>query len=849
MGQKQQIAKFGTLLDTVFSKKMERMNDQSMFTYVYRDLFKSEYNSLRKIVFSASDSGFLKALMKSYITLYDQYSDNRNLIRYYKSDQLFLFLVEQSAKVGDDGLLELWAAPLKGTDDTGSHSLRKRYLDLDPNFQRQVDIFIKNEREKRRSRRSLLDVLRDAYQKVHGKKPTNAELYDFNPKSYGGGLIENQIKTVQNRWLDARKDGSDANLEAFAAALTAISDWFREIGNQKVLHLFQVVKSVHLPPEVPDLSEDRSVLMHGLYAIACIRLHGAALRAGLYAKNLKGFTKEEVEFFAAPMRKSSFYYRSNIVTALSGELRNPEPPIGAIAGMLNTFLVVKARMPDITLLGLEETLRIQKTWTMVEDLTEDIGFASGNDDVEKIAALMTDARNAEAVQALREIGSTKVTLTSGQDLGSRVLSAGSKLGRRGAAGAVSVAYIDPDDLRIIVEFSAFKPQLFHAPNPWVADQQYGQKITEIHDATIGIVQLTELMFLAMGFMPVLVQAGFAGLIYEVAFTYASGKLEEQLVKIDPVLGKVLGLAIGIFSPRPDFKPKLKTDWVEHADDSLLAQKLDFIPTKESVADNGVSAERRGLGDLGAAEVDAFMARIEIHDDVIKFNSGVPLRMADLKNYLAPFKPGHARLPVEWRMLIAECAPLRKMIEAALKDPSGQVKLVRITEKQGQALPFKFQKSTMGSDHELHVTLGGQTYKFDGIIKGENNQWFIGESKFTFKDMMETANRPMASLHSPGKVNPTTSYHFQFVEEAQKQFKRYSNMAKQFGFDGVAVMTNTDFLWATFQQTSKHMKNVEIFLSRLDELDDFAQMFGKATADKAAGAASKATGAGNRGATR
>jgi hypothetical protein len=36
---------------------------------------------------------------------------------------------------------------------------------------------------------------------------------------------------------------------------------------------------------------------------------------------------------------------------------------------------------------------------------------------------------------------------------------------------------------------------------------------------------------------------------------------------------------------------------------------------------------------------------------------------------------------------------------------------------------------------------------------------------------------------------------------------------------------------------------------LDELDDFAQMFGKATADKAAGAASKATGAGNRGATR
>jgi hypothetical protein len=848
MSQKQQIATFATLLHIVFRAKLEHINDQMAFTRKYPDLFKSEYNKIRKIVFAASDSKFLRELMKAYISIYSDRQGSPNLIHYYKSDQLYLFLISQSAKVGDDSLLGSWAPLIQGSGENSSHSMRKRYLDLDKHFQRAIDVFIKEEKEKRRNRRSLLDVLRDAYQKEHGKKPTEAELYKFDPRSSARGLIENQVATVRNRWLDARKEGTDEHLEAFATALDAITTWFKEAGDKDLLRLFQTVKDLHLPPEVRELPEDRSVLLHGLYGIACIQLHGAALRAGLYVKNSQGFTKEELDYFAGPMRASSFRYRSNVINGIGGKLRNPAGPIGAIAGTLKTFLLAKARLPDLTLLNLDEALHIQKKWAMVRDLSEQIGLASRNDDVARITAIMTDPRNSEGVQALREIGSTRIEVASGQDLGFRIHAAGSKLGMRGSAGAVSIAYINPRDWGIVVEFSALKPQLFHAPRSWVAEQQYGQKITEIHDATIGIVRLTELMFLAMGFLPVLIEAGFAGLIYEVAFTYATGKLEKQLEEIDPVLGSVLALAIGVFAPRPNFKPKLKTDpVVEPADSSLLAQKLNFKPADRSLVDNGVRAERRGTGELAAADVDALLARIEIGDDVIKFNSGVPLTRADLRDYFAPLKPGYSRVPVEWRMVIAECAPLRKLIEAAMKDSSGKVKLVRITEKQGKALPFKFQKSTMGSDHELHITLAGQQYKFDGVIKGENNTWFIGESKFTYKDMMENANLPMRSLHSPGKANPTTSYHYQFVDEAKKQFKRYAAVAKQYGFDGVAIMTNTEFLWATFEQTTRHMKNVEIFLSRMEELDDFAQMFGKATLDKATGA--NRSMAGGRRATR
>jgi hypothetical protein len=65
------------------------------------------------------------------------------------------------------------------------------------------------------------------------------------------------------------------------------------------------------------------------------------------------------------------------------------------------------------------------------------------------------------------------------------------------------------------------------------------------------------LFLIMGFIPVLIEAGFAGSIYEIALTYASSELEEQAAKVHPAFGIVLGLLIQTFAPRPNFKPQLQ----------------------------------------------------------------------------------------------------------------------------------------------------------------------------------------------------------------------------------------------------------------------------------------------------
>lgn len=831
MSQKKLLAEFVRLLDAVFVGKYPHMNDRSAFMEDYQNLFKDEYDKMRNTVRGASDSKFLKQLMKAYIVACGKPGAHPNLVYYYKSDQLFVFLIEQSAKVEDDSLLNLWKPLIKGTGDNAGHSIRKRYLELDKHWQREIEVFLDKQWKKRRERRSLLDILRDAYQTQHGKKPTNAELVDFDPWPTARSLASNRISDVTYRWCEARSEGSDEKLKGFAEKLADVSTWFRTTGDKNLLQLFQAVKDLRLPTEI-DLSEDREVLIHGLYAIACVQLYVTAHRKGLYKKNQFGFTKEEVEFFAGHMRRRGFRYSSNIINAIESRQHNADAKIDAISGMLQTFVAIKAWLPDLTLLSLAETIEIQKKLAGFRDMAERINLAATGNDPSKIEEIMTDPRNEEAMEAMREIASTRITLRQQQELSVRVLQAGASLGARDPLGKITVAYITPQG-RVRIEFSAFKPQLFDAPDSWVVDRQYAQKISEIHDATIGIVQLTELMFMAMGFMPVLIQSGFAGLLFEIAATLATDKLEEKLEEIDPALAFLIATAIGIFGPRPNFRPKLKTDWdTAPPNGGLLAGKLNFTPRDRGLGRNGVTAESRALGDLGAAEVDALLAKFEIGDDVIKMNSGLPLSLSSLRDYMNALKPAAARVPTEWRTMVEQCKPLRDLVDAALRDPKGKVKLVRIGEKRGEALPFKYQRSTMGSDFELHITLDGQTYRFDGIIKGRGDTWYIGESKFTFKDMMEEADRSMSSVHAAGKANPATSYHFRFVEEATAQFARYSKIAKRFGFDGVAVMTNTEFIWQTFEQTTRRMQNVEIFLTRLSEHEDFAAWFGRPAADKA-----------------
>jgi hypothetical protein len=160
-------------------------------------------------------------------------------------------------------------------------------------------------------------------------------------------------------------------------------------------------------------------------------------------------------------------------------------------------------------------------------------------------------------------------------------------------------------------------------------------------------------------------------------------------------------------------------------------------------------------------------------------------------------------PKEWRVMIEQSIALRRLLNNVEKP-----RLVRISEKQLEALPHQFQRSSMGSEYELHFTWGSEEYRLDGIVRDGAGNVYIGESKFTYKDAFGA--EPMESLLIENGRNPMTSYHYSRLDEkVLPQFERYSELAREFGFDGVAIYTNTDFLWATFEQSTRYLGNVHM----------------------------------------
>ena len=75
----------------------------------------------------------------------------------------------------------------------------------------------------------------------------------------------------------------------------------------------------------------------------------------------------------------------------------------------------------------------------------------------------------------------------------------------------------------------------------------------------------------MGFMPAFIESGFAGLIYEIATWYVSSKIEEQVEKINPLFGKILGFAIQLAAPR---SPRYGTKIVEHPSVTRVERQAD-----------------------------------------------------------------------------------------------------------------------------------------------------------------------------------------------------------------------------------------------------------------------------------
>ena len=95
----------------------------------------------------------------------------------------------------------------------------------------------------------------------------------------------------------------------------------------------------------------------------------------------------------------------------------------------------------------------------------------------------------------------------------------------------------------------------------------------------------------------LIEAGFAGLIYEVALAYVGEKVEELASEIDPTFGKILGFLVQTLAHRPDFKPKFKTDIltrVDRADRTVLNDVLMTRATEKSFLNRAVEPPSRAI---------------------------------------------------------------------------------------------------------------------------------------------------------------------------------------------------------------------------------------------------------------
>jgi hypothetical protein len=208
-------------------------------------LFKDEYDTAIRIIVSVKDGDVLVQLMNAYLSLYGRYSANKNNIHFYRSDQVFQLLIEQSVKVSDESLFEIWDGFLTGPSDS-ANSFKNRFAELSPTS---IDAFRKSEKEKRRNRRSILDLLKDEYTRRVGRKPkTNDELYDFDPRpGVTQTLLEDQITAVKKPWNAVRGDYTKENAENLDSALIGFNKYVQWRGKKDLLSLFQAIKQLQGP--------------------------------------------------------------------------------------------------------------------------------------------------------------------------------------------------------------------------------------------------------------------------------------------------------------------------------------------------------------------------------------------------------------------------------------------------------------------------------------------------------------------------------------------------------------------------------------------------------------------------
>lgn len=597
MDAKASVARFTSALERAYARPVERIEDQVDFDDKYQHLFKAEYDAALQILTTANDPELLAALMSALLDLFAKYAKNANNLHYYRSDQTFYELFARGKKVARDkrDVFREWVVDVRGGKAT---PLRRRYLELGKTYRSKVDALI----AERRKDQSILDLLVDEYVAQHGYAPKSPdELYDFDPYRNEAlkQALQGQLDAVQRAWNASRavKDGFTS--AALHVALAGYRGFLVSVAKQGILPLFQAIKYLQEPlftrhepmrgGGTKRIDGDRSPLTVEMYAMACLELLVVAQGKLALPRNRLRFTDEEAKYFLKPLRDPAYEYISNIEIRFETRLTDVDRAFAQSEAFLDLMLVTKSQIPDATLVPLGRTLRLQKFWEDVEILTLKLKEA---DDAQK-ARLLQDHKNLVTAQLLSEQLAIEVPIGD-RDIGRGVARVGASPGFHPAFGRVTIVYIDPDNYdHFYIEYEALKPHLFRVRTGYITEKLFGSRVYGVHKATIGAIYIVQALLLMMGFMPVFIEAGFAGLIYEILVYYASVKTAEQAEKIHPYFGIVVGLATMALVPRPSFKRPVKGLTGDKDVPVLSSADAEALQGKRSFKDMLASHEAEG----------------------------------------------------------------------------------------------------------------------------------------------------------------------------------------------------------------------------------------------------------------
>lgn len=588
------VVKFRKILETVFSHKAEKIAVQIDFDRKFQHLFSKEYEVAIKIIIATKTADLLEALMKTYLETYGKHIENKNLVNFYRSDQLYLILIEQSAKVTSENgsLFQLWDKFLKG--DEVYNSFKNRYKACSGTIRSSIDAFRLKQREKERNSKSILQELKNEYERKYGQLKNINELYAFDPRPEVKfkTRFDEAFMSLKKTWNLLNGVEPEKHIGKFNKTLTSFKNFIGTSYGKDVMVLFQYNKyardlfksSIEVISEpggaaktytVAKADSHEIVLFSALYAITCVELMKFAQVDKQYKQNRYGFTPDEIDFFSKPLNGESFKYASNIQKTIAANFKNVEEAFEKIIGFLNLYFVAKTHLPDVDFLNLEETLKIQKVWNDIYTLNLQIQRAIDEKDSAAMQTLADDPKTAKTLKNLKEQGEAELDLTkTGAELSKYKLKVGSTIGVHKQFGPITIVYMKDGD--IYLEFQSLKPQLFKVSASYVKKKVYVASIMSVYYSTIGMTYITQGVFLTIGFLPVLVEFGFAGLIYEVALFYTGTKVEEKISEINPTLGKIVGFAFELFAPRPNFKPKTKVP-----DNIHLPNEVRKVMTAES----------------------------------------------------------------------------------------------------------------------------------------------------------------------------------------------------------------------------------------------------------------------------